>query len=522
MDQALRVECSDEIDEAASSPREEVLLRELDEKMKNISEVVDGVKAAVSAIPDIQDDMEQIKRTLAELVSYSKSIVMALGSSAKGGPLSDDKISKHLLPVSTVFTAEYVGLAASSTMPKFLHTQSLLVDLQEDREGARCIMEAILFSSKASDKKITKNTKVASMHADLKSLIAKVLIVNCNTRAPKIALQTPQSESASFSVDYTQNDAVRSENSVPSPSGAAVQAEWMKSGYIRPEIYQEVRHELDGNGDITDKTSVRTKKRRIDPESEFRDHVSRAVLKKIYPLINMFFRHSRFQAKRIFFDQLGCILCENASPFVDVNRCFPRGAITEIELTHPLVGSTAAADNDQMNKKLVSKAEDSWKEFHFIVQYRVNVKDGENNESKVVRRSISVFMCALNFCVAFSQCANTERFLRSSTYALRMAYTVAVAFRSLLVELRDLYPIRGHTPSSIDREEFIMRWSFLMPGIDSLKNLQHDGLASIDVSKYNELCAGAEDGSDESSASKLDDEDRNDVERDVQDIVIQI
>jgi hypothetical protein len=50
--------------------------------------------------------------------------------------------------------------------------------------------------------------------------------------------------------------------------------------------------------------------------------------------------------------------------------------ITEIELTHPLVGSTAAADNDQMNKKLVSKAEYSWKEFHFIVQYRVNESQG--------------------------------------------------------------------------------------------------------------------------------------------------
>ena len=523
MDRALRVECSDEFNEAASSPREEELLRELDGKMKNIAEVVNGVKAAVSAIPAIQDDIQQIKKTLAELVSYSKSIVMALGSSAaKVGPLFDEKISKHLLPVSTVFTAEYVGLAASSTMPKFLHTQALLVDLQENKEGARCIMEAILFSSKASDKKITKNTKVACMHADLKSLIAKVLIVNCNTRAPKIALQTPQSESASFSVDYTENDAVRSENSLPSPSSAAVQAEWMKSGYIRPEIYQEVRHELDGNGASTEYPSVRTKKRRLDPESEFRDHVSRAVLKKIYPLINMFFRHSRFQAKRLFFDQLGCLLCENASPFVDVNKCFPRGIITEIELTHPLVGSTAAADNDQMNKKLVSKAEDSWKEFHFIVQYRVNVKDGEKNESKVVRRSISAFICALNFCVALSQCANTEKFLRSSTYALRMAYTVAVTFRSLLVELRDLYPIRGHTPSNIDREEFIMRWNFLMPGTDSLKNLQHEGLASIDVTKYNEFCAGAEDGSDESSASKLDDEDRNDVERDVQDIVIQL
>jgi hypothetical protein len=82
----------------------------------------------------------------------------------------------------------------------------------------------------------------------------------------------------------------------------------MKSGYIRPEIYQEVLHELDVNGDITDKTSVRTRKRRLDSESEFRDHVSRAMLKKIYPLINMIFRHSRFQAKRMFFEQLGCIL----------------------------------------------------------------------------------------------------------------------------------------------------------------------------------------------------------------------
>jgi hypothetical protein len=120
-------------------------------------------------------------------------------------------------------------------MPKFLHNQALLVYLQENKKCARCIMDAIMFSSKASDKKITKNTKVASMHADLKSLIAKVLIVNCNTRAPKISLQTPRAKARRLAL----------KNSVPSPSGAAVQAEWMKSGYIRPEIYQEFRHELD-------------------------------------------------------------------------------------------------------------------------------------------------------------------------------------------------------------------------------------------------------------------------------------
>jgi hypothetical protein len=34
----------------------------------------------------------------------------------------------------------------------------------------------------------------------------------------------------------------------------------------------------------------------------------------------MFFPHSRFQANRLFFDQLGCLLCENASPFV-VENC---------------------------------------------------------------------------------------------------------------------------------------------------------------------------------------------------------
>jgi hypothetical protein len=177
MEGTPRAGCSDEYNDAPRFPHEEEMLTESDGKMKSIVEVANDVKAAVSTIPDIQDDIEHIKKTLAELVSYRKSIVMALGSSAtKGGPLLDEKISKQLLPVSKVFTAEYVGLAASSTMPNFLHTQALLVDLQEDREGARCIMEALMFSAKASAKKITKDTKTACLHAYLKSLIAKVKV----------------------------------------------------------------------------------------------------------------------------------------------------------------------------------------------------------------------------------------------------------------------------------------------------------------------------------------------------------
>jgi hypothetical protein len=74
-----------------------------------------------------------------------------------------------------------------------------------------------------------------------------------------------------------------------------------------------------------------------------------------------------------------------------------RGSIAEIELTHPVVGSTAAADNDQKNKELVSHAEYSWKEFHFIVQYRVNVKDGEKNESRLHAGRLALSPVRLTF-----------------------------------------------------------------------------------------------------------------------------
>jgi hypothetical protein len=52
MNRAPRAECSDEFNKAASSQREEGLLREVDGKMKNIAEVVNDVKAAVSAIQE--------------------------------------------------------------------------------------------------------------------------------------------------------------------------------------------------------------------------------------------------------------------------------------------------------------------------------------------------------------------------------------------------------------------------------------------------------------------------------------
>jgi hypothetical protein len=126
--------------------------------MKTIAEFVNGVKDGVFAIPDIQDDIEPQEE---EDLSGSGILQQEYCNGfwllrCKVGPLFDDKISKHLLSVSTVFTADYVGLAASSTMPKVLHTQVLLVYPQENKQGARCILDFLCFLERPATRRLRK------------------------------------------------------------------------------------------------------------------------------------------------------------------------------------------------------------------------------------------------------------------------------------------------------------------------------------------------------------------------------
>jgi hypothetical protein len=98
-----------------------------------------------------------------------------------------------------------------------------------------------------SEKKKTKNTEIARLHADLNMLIAKVLIVNCSTRARNIMTGSFASENASRSVQNSENNTTATRKTVASPPRMRVQAEWMRRGYVRPEIYEELRKRLDGN-----------------------------------------------------------------------------------------------------------------------------------------------------------------------------------------------------------------------------------------------------------------------------------
>jgi hypothetical protein len=157
------------------------------EKLQEILQVVNEVKAALSAIPDLQKSISLIEKTVAEVLSYSKSLVLASGSSpAKEGALLDEKIEQQRLPVNSVFTQECVIVAASTTMPQFILDQTEGIHLREDSERPQSTLSAVLFSAMPSEKRNTKNTDIARLHADLKTLISKVLIVNCSTRARNI------------------------------------------------------------------------------------------------------------------------------------------------------------------------------------------------------------------------------------------------------------------------------------------------------------------------------------------------
>jgi hypothetical protein len=80
-----------------------------------------------------------------------------------------------------------------------------------------------------------------------------------------------------------------------------VQAKMMRGRYVRLEIYEEVRKDLEGNDATIEKSTRRYKKRRLDAKAELRDNVSRALLTRIYQIMNAFFRNARFNAKKVFF-----------------------------------------------------------------------------------------------------------------------------------------------------------------------------------------------------------------------------
>jgi hypothetical protein len=189
------------------------------------------------------------------------------------------------------------------------------------------------FSSLPNEKKTKNITEIVRLHSDLKSLIAKVLILNCAIRAPSITTLSQKSGRRSNSMDFgdSLNDTVWSSQSQPILSDVRVRAEWMKSGYVRPEIYEEVRRELDGFDLTAEKGAGMLKRRKLAPESEFKDQVSRALVKTIYQKIHGFFRTGRDQGKRLLFQQIGFLICDETQVKVEMENSSTLSVITDVD-----------------------------------------------------------------------------------------------------------------------------------------------------------------------------------------------
>jgi hypothetical protein len=492
--------------------------------LREILSVVKAVRTAVSDISDIKSKVSEIEKSVEDLLSYSRTIVLCSGKSpTKDAASLEEQIAQQLMPVNSLFSTEYVTAAVCSSLPQFLFKQAKDVSLQTNIEGPQILLAVLIFSSLPNEKKTTNSTEIGRLHSDLKSLIAKVLIVNCATRAPSIAPLSQTSGRRSNSMDFgdSENDTVRSGQSQPILSDVRVRAEWMTSGYVRPEIYEEVRREIDGFNSTAEKGAGRLKRRKLAPESEFKDQVSRALVKAIYQKIHSFFRTGRDQGKRLLFQQIGFITCDETQVKVEIENSSTLSVITDVDQTHPLTAASKSPDDDEKNAVLISNFERDRKEMHITIEYNVSVTVEDKVETKCLVRKISIFNCALNFCIALTQSPNAAKFFRSSPDSLRMVYLVSVAFRNLVVEYEELRQVRRESEFGKKWEELISRWSLLLPGNAVRSRILRDGIISMNYAKYQELNIDSEKDHG-AGPSSSDEEDLNKVERDVQDIELRV
>jgi hypothetical protein len=236
--------------------------------------------------------------------------------------------------------------------------------------------------------------------------------------------------------------------------------------------------------------------------------------------MNAFFRNARFNAKKVFFEQMGCLLCVNAQPKAEFTEALDTmDSIMDVKLTHPLPGAAISTNDEENNMTLFQELDESRKEFHGLIQYTASVRDRGVYGPRNLRRRISVLCCALNFCIAFTQSRNAAKFLRTNPHSLRMVYIVAIAFRNLLVKFAELHAVRMDNAFKSDWDELVLRWNTFMPGPDGRKQLEHDGLPSMDSAKYDEMNTAVSEAYDGPDLDR-DDDDEDTVERDVEDIVI--
>jgi hypothetical protein len=451
-----------------------------------LSEVLTTMKQvgrAAAALPQMQSDIAEIKKGTDAVLAYCKSLFLS-----SGGPLAqeDEMIQQQMRPVNSIFTKEYIGAAVASVLPKY--TCELVAD--HDLSLTSTTAKLALATLVPQDNGPNNDTEAAAAkNSILKSLIVKLLIVHSASKAPIMtAISSAECSDSHSGVPVSApTDGETSHASLPCE---APRTYWMKSGYIRPEIYGEVQREFEGTDTATEHDSRRYKKRKTSTDAERRDRLSKGVVKKVYVLLHKFFRDGRNSARRFLFEGLGFFTYDDAEAkvsFVAPNKSIAN--LAEIGKTHPLTLAAQSPEDDRKNAALLSQTLRERKEFYIIIEYKVNVMNGLCKSVKTLVQSMNLMNLALNFCVALTQCASVSKFLRSSTYSLRMVHVVAVSFRDLVEQYEVLQAHRtsGDAKYRAKWTDMIACWKRVLPG-DSVCNAKlKESILTMTTEKYGEI-----------------------------------
>jgi hypothetical protein len=468
----------------------------------DVQSEVSAIETVIARLATLQKDMDDVKKSIVHLKSCMDCIVLSSGATniAKDVQSIDSRVMHLLLPVNNVFNTEYVAVAVNSALPSFILQHVKGRALKDVTGIPERLLAALMFSTLPTEKRLTICTPAGRLHSDLKLLVARLLVLNSRSRAKEIT-KCPRNSQAVSSVDderCSQSDIAGSGHAEQSP---IIQVEWMAPGYVRPEIYEEVRIEIDGPCGLG--TETRSKRRKLSHEAELKENVGKALIKALYPKIHTFLRTARDQARKVFVKQLGYVFRPEAEASImflpeEISTSQEIADIHEIPQTYPRSSSETADDAE--NLRMFENIGTSSQDMHVRFEYSVSVIDKTGNrDQKRVRKCVNIFACALNFCIGFTQCSNPSHFFRISKESLRMVYVIALAFRSMLVQYQDLRESCSRRGDTLECQKEMRAlhktWENIMPGDVVTDRILRDGILWMTPLQYEERHPVAEDRS---------------------------
>lgn len=451
------------------------------------------LKEISESISSLTKRVEDLQASVARLTSYNECIILSYPTDTAKENCADARIAHHLLPVNNIFSVEHMASGVSSVLPFCAVRSCTNIDISVDVKSMYNFTAALVFSSQPNDKRVPSSFAVCRLNSDIRLMIVKFLIKNSKHRARAISLGAFQTSSQSCS-DVAGISLSETAGSLSSDRSNVnmVQAAWMQSGYVRPEIYDEVRTEQDGHNST--EPAPRSKKRKISADEDIKDHVSRAVVKAVYQKLHSFLRISRDHSRKMFVQQLGYII----NPDAEAKVSWPTpgeisGNVLSVALTHPFPGCLRSPGDEEKNNLLLEELVRTKPEMKAILEYKVVVTQKSGNRTKLtVRKEVDILKIGLNFCTDVTQSASFPKFMASSPDALRMAYVVAVAFRTLVTMFEEDRRRILESPNDATVQEGctenLKAWNQFMPGVTVTDRLVRDGILHMTEEQYSAVC----------------------------------